>query len=244
MKEQLSPRLRRALIVAGVASRFLLFFGGLGFALWFAVIWFPDTYNPFVPPRIEDKPNIVTSLKLKGLAGEYDICVSVVKASGAKAKRDSISSPSAGCGMDEGLLLEQSRISYGGGIKLTCPATAALLMWERHVVAKAAADHLGSEVTRVRHYGTYVCRNVNHEKNARRSGHARGDAIDIAGFDLGDGRRISVLKDWGKDTPEGRFLTDVHEGACGLFSAVLGPDYNALHANHFHFEMAQWGICR
>lgn len=244
MKERLSPRLRRALIVAGVFFRFLLFFGGLGFAIWFAVIKFPDAYNPFVPPRIEDKPNIVTGLKLKGLADEYDICVSVVRASGAKAQRDSISSESEGCGMDEGLLLQQSRISYGGGIKLTCPATAALLMWERHVVAPAAKEHLGSDVTRVRHYGTYACRNVNHEKNGRRSGHARGDAIDIAGFDLADGRKVSVLKDWGKDTPEARFLADVHDGACGLFSTVLGPDYNALHANHFHFEMAQWGICR
>ncbi|MFN4229109.1 extensin family protein [Parvibaculum sp.] len=244
MRERVSPRLRRALVIAGVVFRFLLFFGGLGFALWFAFIHFPDAWNPFVPPRIEDKPNMVTGLKLRGLTGEYDICVSVVRASGTKYRRDAIPSKSEGCGMPQGLTLEQSRISYGGGIQLTCPATAALLMWERHVVAPAAEEHLGSEVVRIRHYGTYACRNVNHEKNGRRSGHARGDAIDIAGFDLADGRKVSVLKDWGKDKPEARFLSDVHEGACGLFATVLGPDYNALHANHFHFEMAQWGICR
>ena len=244
MKENLSPRLRRVLIAAGLVFRFVLFFGGLALALWFAFIHFPDAYNPFVPPRIEEKPNIVTGLKLKGLANEYDICVSVVRASGAKARRDSIASASEGCGMAQGLHLEQSQISYGGGIELTCPATAALLMWERHAVAPAAQKHLGSEVVRVRHFGTYACRNVNHEKNGRRSGHARGDAIDVAGFDLADGRRVSVLADWGKETPEGRFLADVHEGACGLFATVLGPDYNALHANHFHFEMARWGICR
>lgn len=244
MRERVSPRLRRALVIAGVVFRFLLFFGGLGFALWFAFIHFPDAWNPFVPPRIEDKPNMVTGLKLRGLAGEYDICVSVVRASGTKYRRDAIPSKSEGCGMPQGLTLEQSRISYGGGIQLTCPATAALLMWERHVVAPAAEEHLGSEVVRIRHYGTYACRNVNHSESGRRSGHARGDAIDIAGFDLADGRTVSVLKDWGKETPEARFLSEVHEGACGLFSTVLGPDYNALHANHFHFEMAQWGICR
>lgn len=244
MRERASPRLRRALVIAGVVSRFLLFFGGLGFALWFAFIHFPDAWNPLVPPRIEEKPNMVTGLKLRGLAGEYDICVSVVRASGTKYRRDAIPSKSEGCGMPQGLTLEQSRISYGGGIQLTCPATAALLMWERHVVAPAAEEHLGSEVVRIRHYGTYACRNVNHSESGRRSGHARGDAIDIAGFDLADGRKVSVLKDWGKETPEARFLSDVHEGACGLFSTVLGPDYNALHANHFHFEMAQWGICR
>ncbi|MAU61139.1 MAG: extensin [Parvibaculum sp.] len=244
MRERVSPRLRRALVIAGVVFRFLLFFGGLGFALWFAFIHFPDAWNPFVPPRIEDKPNMVTGLKLRGLTGEYDICVSVVRASGTKYRRDAIPSKSEGCGMPQGLTLEQSRISYGGGIQLTCPATAALLMWERHVVAPAAEEHLGSEVVRIRHYGTYACRNVNHSESGRRSGHARGDAIDIAGFDLADGRKVSVLKDWDKETPEARFLSEVHEGACGLFSTVLGPDYNALHANHFHFEMAQWGICR
>lgn len=244
MLERFSPRVRRALVVAGVVFRFILFFGGLGLAVWFAVIKFPDAYNPFVPPDIRDEPNLVTGLKLKGLADEYDICVSVVRASGTKYRRDSISSDSEGCGMPQGVLLEQSQISYGGGIKLTCPATAALLMWERHVVARAAAEHLGSEVTRVLHYGTYACRNVNNATSGRRSGHARGDAIDIAGFVLEDGRRITVLGDWGEDTDEGRFLTAVHEGACGLFSTVLGPDYNALHANHFHFEMARWGICR
>ena len=244
MRERVSPRLRRALVIAGVVFRFLLFFGGLGFALWFAFIHFPDAWNPFVPPRIEDKPNMVTGLKLRGLTGEYDICVSVVRASGTKYRRDAIPSKSEGCAMPQGLTLEQSRISYGGGIQLTCPATAALLMWERHVVAPAAEEHLGSEVVRIRHYGTYACRNVNHSESGRRSGHARGDAIDIAGFDLADGRKVSVLKDWDKETPEARFLSEVHEGACGLFSTVLGPDYNALHANHFHFEMAQWGICR
>ncbi|MBO6633075.1 extensin family protein [Parvibaculum sp.] len=244
MLERFSPRLRRALVIAGIVFRFVLFFGGLGFAVWFAVVWFPDAYNPFVPPDIRDEPNIVTGLKLRGLADEYDICVSVVRASGTKYRRDSIASDSEGCGMPQGLTLEQSRISYGGGIQLTCPATAALLMWERHVVAPAAAEHLGSEVARVRHYGTYACRNVNNEKGGRRSGHARGDAIDISGFDLADGRRITVLDDWDGDTPEGRFLAAVHEGACGLFSTVLGPDYNDLHANHFHFEMARWGICR
>ena len=97
MKENLSPRLRRVLIAAGLVFRFVLFFGGLALALWFAFIHFPDAYNPFVPPRIEEKPNIVTGLKLKGLADEYDICVSVVRASGAKQRRDIITSSSQGC---------------------------------------------------------------------------------------------------------------------------------------------------
>lgn len=244
MTERNSSRLRRAAILGGVALRFVLFFGGLGVALWFAFIHFPDAYNPFSPPDIREKPTLVTGLHLKRLGDEYDICVSVVRASGATSRRASINSSSPGCGMDEGLHLERSTISYGGGIELTCPATTALLIWERHVVMPAAESHFGTEVSRIRHFGTYSCRNVNHAEGGRRSGHARGEAIDIAGFDLANGKTVSVLKDWGEDTANGRFLADIHKGACGLFSTVLGPDYNALHADHFHFEMARWGICR
>tara|TARA_R110002110_G_scaffold4877_5_gene24681 strand:- start:7474 stop:8205 length:732 start_codon:yes stop_codon:yes gene_type:complete len=241
--EHLPPRTRRALAIAGLALRAVLFLGGLGLAGWFSFVYFPDAYNPFVPPDIRAAPNLVTGLKLRGLEGNYDVCMSVIRASGAKAHRDSISSDSPGCGMAHGLTLDRSAISYGGGVRLTCPAAAALLMWERHTVIPAARK-LGSEVVRIRHYGTYSCRNVNHETNGKRSGHAAARAIDVAGFDLADGRRIMVEDHWDEDSAEGRFLAEVHDGACGLFSMVLGPGYNALHRNHFHFEMARWGMCR
>ncbi|MBA4209506.1 MAG: extensin [Parvibaculum sp.] len=244
MNERFSPRIRRLLALAGLAFRFLLLILGLGAALWFAFFHFPDAYNPFKPPDLREPPNLLTSFKLRGLANEYAICTSVVRASGAKARQSSIASRAEGCGMERGLRLEQSRISWGGSFDLTCPATAALLMWERHVVEPAAREHLGTEVTRVRQAGTYACRNVNHAASGRRSGHAAANAIDIAGFDLADGRRITLLADWGKDTDKGRFLAEVRDGACGLFPMVLGPDYNALHADHFHFEMSRWGICR
>jgi len=29
-----------------------------------------------------------------------------------------------------------------------------------------------------------------------------------------------------------------------LFQTVLGPDYNAAHANHFHMDMGSFRICR
>src|SRR5690606_41576101 len=124
------------------------------------------------------------------------------------------------------------------------PAMAAAPVGEGHGVPPAAEKHLGSAVSHSRHHGTSACRNVNRREAGRRSGHARGDAIGSAGFDLENGETVSVLKDWGSDTPKGRFLAEVQDGACGLFTTVLGPNYNAAHADHLHFEMARWGICR
>src|SRR5437868_2972431 len=71
----------------------------------------------------------------------------------------------------------------------------------------------------------------------RLSQHATANAIDIAAFHLEDGRTVSVLADYGKPTPAGKFLDDAHEAACGLFNIVLGPKFNRLHANHFHLDM-------
>jgi hypothetical protein len=37
---------------------------------------------------------------------------------------------------------------------------------------------------------------------------------------------------------EAAFLRRLHDGACGTFTTVLGPDANAAHRNHFHFDLA------
>lgn len=85
---------------------------------------------------------------------------------------------------------------------------------------------------------------MNNRASGRRSQHATANAIDIASFRLADGREISVARHWGGDDPAGRFLAAAHEAACGRFASVLGPDYNAAHADHFHLEMGGFGLCR
>jgi hypothetical protein len=40
---------------------------------------------------------------------------------------------------------------------------------------------------------------------------------------------------------EARFLTAVHAAACGRFTTVLGPDANAYHRGHFHFDLGCHG---
>jgi hypothetical protein len=112
----------------------------------------------------------------------------------------------------------------------TCSLTAGLYWWQRRLDEIAQAE-LRSRVVRIDQLGTYACRNINSAAEGRRSQHATANAIDIAAFHTADGRVISVLKDYGKETPEGRFLDGAHDSACGLFNIVLGPRYNRLHAN-------------
>lgn len=44
--------------------------------------------------------------------------------------------------------------------------------------------------------------------------------------------------------PKAAFLRQVRDGACHGFSAVLGPDYNAAHRDHFHFDRGPYRVCR
>lgn len=226
-----------------IATPFFVFASLLaGAYLFFNAL--PDRYNPFAPLDMRDElAGPFTTFKLNWLKGHYPSCLSALRTSGVDFTPRIISSSREGCGTEEGARLLKSSVSYGGAVEMNCAAMAALVMWEHHIVIPAAKK-LGTELARIQNFGSYACRNVNHAKEGRLSQHATANAIDVGGFVMKDGREVSVLKDWGKDTPEGKFLNEVRDGACGLFRGVLGPDYNQAHANHFHLDMGRWRMCR
>jgi hypothetical protein len=67
-----------------------------------------------------------------------------------------------------------------------------------------------------------------------RQAQAAPDAV--AGGDARPVRDIAPLD--GTTTTEGRFLRSIHEGACGTFATVLGPEANEAHRNHLHLDLA------
>ncbi len=119
-------------------------------------------------------------------------------------------------------------------------------MWEHHGLQPAARDILGSDITRIRHIGSYNCRamRTGRGETNRMSTHATAEAIDIAGFDLADGTTVRLLRDWQGDTPKAQFLRAARDSACDWFRLTLSPDYNTLHADHFHLQSRGWGGCR
>ncbi len=122
---------------------------------------------------------------------------------------------------------------------MTCPLAANFTAWAKHAVRPAARKYLGSDVIRIETMGTYNCRKVNGARSNKLSEHAYGNAVDVSAFILKDGRRISVLNGWNGKADERAFLRRLHESACKRFGTVLGPNYNAAHANHFHFDMGK-----
>ncbi|HEX8215646.1 MAG TPA: extensin family protein [Allosphingosinicella sp.] len=128
---------------------------------------------------------------------------------------------------------------------MTCPRARQFARWTREAVQPAAKAWLGSRVVRIESFGTYSCRPVNGRAGARLSEHGRANAVDIGAFLLADGRRITVKEGWsGGDEDVRRFLRSVHGAGCRRFGIVLGPDADAFHRDHLHFDMGQGPYCR
>jgi Extensin-like protein C-terminus len=125
---------------------------------------------------------------------------------------------------------------------LDCPMIAALNTWVTEVVQPAAQARFNQRVVEIIGMGTYSCRSINNQAGAGLSEHSFGNAIDVGGFRLADGREISIVRDWTRGDEQAQaFLRDVHAGACGDFTTVLGPGYNIFHYNHFHLDLAMHG---
>lgn len=127
---------------------------------------------------------------------------------------------------------------------MTCPLARNFAAWAQYAVRPAARKYFGSEVVKIETYGTYSCRNIYGGRTGRISQHASSNAVDVAGFVLADGRRIMLNGGWTGDKVSQEFLRALHTSACRRFGTVLGPDYNAAHYNHFHFDMSGNGYCR
>jgi hypothetical protein len=188
-------------------------------------------------------PGLVSSLHLQLFRWKPERCLTALTRGDLDYRSAPAKEMENGCGYGGAVSLQQSGVRYGSRILLQCPAMAALILWERQVLAPAA-ERYGKKLVAVRHLGTYACRNRNNRREARRSEHATANAVDIAGFTFADGSSLSVTKDWKDDGAKGRFLREVRDGACRAFNVVLSPDHNAAHRTHFHFDMGRWLTCR
>ncbi|MGE0605308.1 MAG: extensin family protein, partial [Xanthobacteraceae bacterium] len=127
---------------------------------------------------------------------------------------------------------------------LGCPMTVAFNRWLNEVAQPAAQAWFGEQIVEVRQLSSYSCRRI--AGSGSMSEHGYGNALDVAGFTFASGRVITVKHGWQGSPDERGFLRQVHAGGCEIFTTVLGPGYNAAHADHFHFDLARRSavVCR
>jgi hypothetical protein len=204
----------------------------------------PDAYNPWAPLHIDEAPGWLTRYKLARLDDAPAACLATLEEATMRFEplADRVTGPN--CGFDNAVRIERTSAQVGEPFTLSCPAAVSLALWERHALQPAAKAILGSGVRRIEHYGSYACRNVYGRDAGRRSQHATADALDVAGFVLDDGRRITVVSHWRGTDERAAFLRNVHGQACRFFDSVFGPDYNAAHADHLHLDRGSYRLCR
>jgi hypothetical protein len=230
-------RLRTLLILQ------LVLFSAVVVAVYESWIRIPPNFLPWSEVALDSEPGWFANIQLNSLATDGAACRAALGRSSTRFSALADRRIGEDCGFTDVVRATTTPIAFSPQPTATCSMVAGLAWWQRRLNEIAAAE-LGTEVVRIDQLGTYACRNINSAAEGRRSQHATANAIDIAGFHLADGRVITVLKDYGKPTPEGRFLAAARLSACDLFNIVLGPDYNRLHANHFHIDMGGFQICR
>jgi hypothetical protein len=230
----------------------LLLLGFFGFLLWGYGRNHPEDL-PWTELDLGRPIGAFTGRKLAALAGEPARCRRLLARAGVKVVPAAAQRAGEHCGFRDAV-----RLGPGGALSLgylpadvatSCPVAAGLALWEWHVVQPAALEHLRSRVATIEHFGSYSCRRIYGRSEGQWSEHASANALDVAGFQLADGRRVSVLADWRDRSGKGRFLHAVRDGACRLFATTLSPDYNAAHRDHLHLDQAKrgavgWRGCR
>jgi len=217
---------------------------GLGFLFRQGLV--PAMLNPLPVIDLSQANPWLVDWRLAALKRDPDLCRRVLIAPHIEAQPIADSPLRDGCGWSNGV-----RMSTAGGVragfdKITCEAAIALALWLQHDLQEVATEILGQRVRAVQSFGTYACRNIigNRLWKSWRSQHATANAVDIGGFTLADGRQISVRGHWRGNGPEARFLRAVHGRACRYFRVVLGPEHNAAHHDHFHFDRGPLSRCK
>ena len=204
---------------------------------------FPPNSLPWRPVDLDRGPHWLAHWQMHRLKSDGALCRQALARSQLRFTPLADRVLGQGCTYENVIRSDVSPITYNITPSATCALTAALYWYQGRLQAIALRE-MKSKLMRIDHVGIFACRNVNNEADGSRSQHASANAIDIEAFRFADGRRVSVMRDYGRPTDAGRFLAAARQEACGIFNGVLGPDYNRLHASHFHLDMGPYWICR
>jgi Extensin-like protein C-terminus len=145
------------------------------------------------------------------------------------------------CGMDypfKVAAFNNGSVGLKSRVTLACPIIPRIDAWLDEIVKPAALLYFGVPLADLK-AGSYSCRPRNNQRGAKVSEHAFGNAFDVMGFALADGRDIAVVTGWRGSPAEQEFLREVFVGACRYFTTVLGPGSDSFHYDHLHIDLAR-----
>jgi len=122
---------------------------------------------------------------------------------------------------------------------MACDFAALLGRWTGEIAGPVIAAYAGEQLRSVATGPGIVCRNRVGGAKTKISEHAKGNALDITGFQLSGKRSLQIGSKLGSS--EKQALKALRTSACGYFTTVLGPGANSAHNHHFHIDYAKRG---
>ncbi|OAP38157.1 extensin [Sinorhizobium glycinis] len=173
----------------------------------------------------------------------YASCLAALKDLGSVFAEATRVDDGKGCGIDKPI--QVSSILPGVALKpeglMRCETALVLARWVKETATPAAKAAFGPDasLSALNQASTYVCRLRNNGTIGKISEHARGNAVDIASFTLGDGKTIEIQPRDEDGTLTGAFQRAVTASACLYFRTVLDPGSDAAHKDHLHLDVIE-----
>lgn len=225
----------------------LLFIAALtvAFALWHPRSPLPNAWNPLRPLVISDQVTPFTQYKLNEALTSGEMCLSALS-TGAEFERLEDLTVSEVCFIRDRVRLREVADIGIRPVETRCQTALRFAMWTEHGIKPAARQYFDQTPAQITHSSSYNCRQIRTVagNSPRMSTHATAESIDITGVTLPDGRALSLLEGWTAPDERADFFKDIRDSACTWFRVTLGPEFNALHADHFHLQHTGWGVCR
>ncbi|MEP3181524.1 MAG: extensin family protein [Lentilitoribacter sp.] len=248
-KPYYTVRMIGKVIISVFSTIFSLGIAG-GAVIVFLVFWeetpLPNAWNPKTSLKVQDPITLVTGFKFSRALRDGATCAVALKSAGNFVELPTKTDGQL-CGIKDHVLLSGIGGTRVKPVNTRCQTALRVAMWTEHVIQPAAQRNLNTLVTETHHLSSYNCREIRTTGNnsaKRMSTHATAEAIDIQGFSFANGARTTLLEHWGDGSTKSKFLKEVRDGACDWFRVTLSPEYNSLHADHFHLQHTGWGLCR
>lgn len=197
-----------------------------------------DAASPEDEKAGEEEASVPPPVETEDL-GIYAACIAELKAMGAEFREVGRIDDGDGCGIDRPIEVK----TLGNGIMLSppgtlrCQAAVNLARWTHDVVTPMLERSRPGEIlTEVNQASAYICRKRNGARTGKISEHARGNAVDIAGFTFRSGKTFTISPREEDSTLNGAFQRAIASAACLYFSTVLDPGSDKAHETHLHLD--------
>jgi len=186
-------------------------------------------------------PSLATPAPAPTLLGEQ--CLDDLGARGVSYRVAAVPAGTSACSVENPVQVTGAAVPWNQPAVMSCGLADRMDRFLVEAAEPLARRYFATDIVRFDHFGAYSCRSMA-GMAGRWSEHAAGRAIDISGFLLKDGERVSVEHDWLAPGPKSEFLHALANRACDYFNLVLTPESDKLHYNHLHLDIGRWRLCQ